>query len=89
MDCSEEEKESPESHSKPVRRFLSYLIRCTRFGFFGRDTRAFKRLNAQVVSSTLVLEESIHFGSQISSHQLKRLSMLTMAAVTNSQLLVQ
>ena len=45
---------------------------CTTFGLFGRDTKAFKRLNAQVVSSTLVLEESIHYASQIYSHQFSK-----------------
>ena len=47
-------------------------IPCTTFGFLGRDTRAFKRLNAQVVSSTLVLEESLHYTSQIYSHQFSK-----------------
>ena len=39
---------------------------------FGRDTTAFKRLNAQVVSSTLVLEEPIHYALQICSHQFSK-----------------
>ena len=47
-------------------------IPCTTFGLFGRDTTAFKRLNAQVVSSTLVLEEPIHYASQIYSHQFSK-----------------
>ena len=47
-------------------------IPCTTSGFLGRDTRAFKRLNAQVVSSTLVLEESLHYTSQIYSHQFSK-----------------
>ena len=47
-------------------------IPCTTFGLFGRNTTAFKRLNAQVVSSTLVLEESIHYASQIYSHQFNK-----------------
>ena len=47
-------------------------IPCTTFGLFGRDTTAFKRLNAQVVSSTLVLGESIHDASQIYIHQFSK-----------------
>ena len=47
-------------------------IPCTTFGLFGRNTTAFKRLNAQVVSSTLVLDESIHYTSQSYSHQFSK-----------------
>ena len=47
-------------------------IPCTTFALFGRDTTAFKRLNAQVVSLTLVLEEPIHYASQIYSHQFSK-----------------
>ena len=47
-------------------------IPCITFGLFGRDTTAFKRLNAQVVSSTLVLGDSIHDASKIYIHQFSK-----------------
>ena len=47
-------------------------IPCATVGLFGRDTTAFKRLNSQVVSSTLVLEEPIYYASQIYSHQFSK-----------------